>query len=376
MNQYQHTLYNDLMALVKNNEAFYFADQIFNDKTYRIFNYRLASYTDFLAPSARECRGHTFEIDPSTDASIRLVALPMEKFFNLNECPFTMNLDLSTIKEIQTKVDGSLMSTYHTTDDYADVNTLRLKSKGSLSSEQAIAAMKWLDTQPQFKESLAALTLGGYTVNLEWVSMEHRIVIGYPDAHLKVLNARDRANGVYLERYFLEYIFDDKLAGTVQCTDPAAFVASVPDMTDDIEGFVVTLESGLQFKVKTNKYLSLHHAKDSVNNPRRLFEAILDEGIDDLRSLFYTDAVVIKAIDDMQAKVDHLYNHMVSTVEGFYNANKHIDRKSYAIKGQQELERMYFSIAMTLYQGRNPEYKLCLKKHYKELGIKDIQLEE
>jgi len=379
MNQYQQTLYNDLMALVKNSEAFYFADQILEGKTYRLFNYRLASYTDFLAPSALECRGHMFEVDPTVgdengyDMAIRLAALPMSKFHNLNECPFTQNLDLSQITEIQVKADGSLMSTYiHSTNGRVDVNSLRLKSKGSLSSDQAIAAMKWLDTQPFFKVELAGLTVAGLTINLEWCSPEHRIVLGYMEPHLKILNARRRDNGEYLVHgHLCEMFGEDCVIKNINTDDPTAFVAAVPEMQDDIEGFVVTLENGLRFKIKTAKYLSLHHAKDSINNPRRLFEAILDEGIDDLRSLFYTDPVAIMMIDEMQKKVDHLYNHMVKLVETFYEENKHLERKEYAIKGQSELERMFFGLAMNKYVGKDPEYKVWMKKHYKDFGIKD-----
>lgn len=378
MNAYQQSLYNELMALTKNNEAFYFADQILEGKTYRIFNYRLASYTDFLVPSAMECRGHMFEIDPTVgdengyDMAIRLAALPMSKFFNLNENPSTMNLDLSKIKEIQVKADGSLMSTYiHPTNNkYGE--ELRLKSKGSLSSDQALAAMKWLKTQPEFEDLLWLVTGAGYTVNLEWCSPEHRIVLGYMEPHLKVLNARSIKTGEYKSHSYLVKMFgEDHVIKNIETPDPTAFIATVPEMQDDIEGFVVTLDSGLRFKIKTAKYLSLHHAKDSINNPRRLFEAILDEGIDDLRSLFYTDPVAIKMIDEMQKKVDHLYNHMVKLVETFYEDNKHLDRKDYAIKGQAELERMFFGLAMNKYVGKDPEYKVWMKKHYKDFGIKD-----
>ena len=50
------------MRLTDTSEAFYFKDFPLNDAIYRIFNYRLASYTEFLAPNALECRGHMFEV--------------------------------------------------------------------------------------------------------------------------------------------------------------------------------------------------------------------------------------------------------------------------------------------------------------------------
>ena len=112
-----------------------------------------------------------------------------------------------------------------------------------------------------------------------------------------------------------------------------------------------------------------------MNNPRRLFEAILDEGIDDLRSLFYNDPLAMKTIDQMQVKVDHLYNHMVKVVETYYEHNKQLDRKSYAIKGQQQLDRMYFGLAMNKYVGKPIDYKMYLKSKWKELGLKDTSVD-
>ena len=63
MNEYQTNLFNELMTLVEGNEAFFFHDWEVEDTIFRNFSYRLASYTDFLEPSALECRGHMFEVD-------------------------------------------------------------------------------------------------------------------------------------------------------------------------------------------------------------------------------------------------------------------------------------------------------------------------
>ena len=370
MNAYQIQLFNDLNTLVANNEAFYKQQFEEDGHIYWIYNYRLASYTDFQSPRALECRGHMFEVD-STGSVVRLASLPPEKFFNLNENPMSMNLDLTQVDEILLKADGSLMSTY------LHNETLKLKSKGSISSEQCLAAMDWLESRPLFTRALKSLNDLNWTVNLEWCSPVHRIVIGYMDPHLKVLNARNRTTGAYMDYQTLCDVFStENVIDRIQVSDPVAFVASIPSMTEDIEGYVVRLKSGQRVKIKTDKYLSLHHAKDSVNNPRRLFEAILDEGIDDLRSLFYTDVVAMKMIDEMQIKVDHMYNSMVKLVEEFYEANKHLDRKDYAIKGQSDLERLYFGLAMTKYLDKPVDYKGFMKSKFKDLGIKDAQVEE
>lgn len=371
MNKYQTTLYNHLTLLVATNEAFYFQDFELDGKTYRIFNYRLASYTDFQQPGALECRGVMFEVDKT--GPVRLASLPMEKFFNLNENPMTMDLDLTKVSTIEEKADGSLMSTY------MHNGKVRLKSKGSLFSEQALAAMDFLSNDRDLYELLRLLVERDCTVNLEWCSPQHRIVIGYMQPTLKVLNVRMNDTGRYYNGW-LETDLASYSVDRLQVDDPVAFVASIPSM-QEVEGFVVHLMDGQRVKVKTEWYLSLHHAKDSVNNPRRLFEAILDEGIDDLRSLFHSDQLAMKMIDEMQVKVDHIYNKMVNTVEGFYEANKELDRKSYAIKGQQDPSLKdgnlsYFGLTMNKYVGKNVDYKAFLKGKWRDLGLKDTSLEK
>ena len=300
MNARELELYNNLSALVTTNEAFYYQDFNLDSKTYRIFNYRLASYTNFLAPDAKECRGIMFELDEAGNL-YRLACRPMEKFWNYLECPDTMNLDLSQVVDIELKVDGSLISSYMHNGE------LRLKSKGSLFSQQALDAIAWLNRTEN--EVLYALlrqtTIQGYTVNLEWISPTNRIVVGYLNDELKVLNVRHTIDGSYLsynqlgvqrfpifgsgdlsasfnqlgELRFpifgsgdLSASLCDYWTDRIEVTDPISFVASIPDMTNDIEGYVLLMSSGQRMKIKTKKYLALHHTKDSINSKRRLLD--------------------------------------------------------------------------------------------------------
>jgi T4 RnlA family RNA ligase len=156
---------------------------------------------------------------------------------------------------------------------------------------------------------------------------------------------------------------------TPECA--ASFVRGIPDMTEDIEGFVCQAinSDGLPiwFKVKTKKYCALHHCKDSISNPRRLFEVILSEGIDDVKSMFWDDPVVMGEIERMEAKTEALYNRMVAEVERFYESNKALDRKDYAIKAKAEVTPLYFSLAMNRYLGKAEDYKAFLVNRWKDL---------
>src|SRR5574343_754850 len=187
------SLYNALIELVKDDDAFYFKDSVLDGLVYRVFSYRLASYEKFLKPGAMECRGIMFDITDSENPVIK--SRPMEKFFNINENPLTTGLDFKRPLKIYEKADGSLISTYiHAGSE------LRLKSKTSLSSVHCMRAMEWLDKpeNKELKDDIYKIALGDYTVNMEWCSPEERIVLPYPVAHLKILNIRKNSDGSYI----------------------------------------------------------------------------------------------------------------------------------------------------------------------------------
>lgn len=365
------------MDLVSSNEAFFFKDFELDGSVYRIFNYRLASYTDFLQPSALECRGVMFQVSAGKNDTpvvpIRLASLPMEKFFNLYENPMTMDLDLSKIVEFEVKADGSLMSTYWHNGE------LRLKSKFSLSSDQCLAAMEWLDRpeNEEIKLHLRIATSSGVTVNMEWTSPEHRVVLGYEKPSLTVLNARSLEDGSYWNASEFSSHWDGHVINTIDLEDMSneEYIEYLQTLTG-LEGVVALFENGMRVKIKTPWYLALHHTKDSINSPRRLFEAVLEEATDDMRSMFHDDPQAIQMIEDMEHYVDEKYNHMVDAVERYYERNKDLIRKDYAIKAKDELDKMYFGLAMKKYVGKEVDYKGFLKKKWRELGIRDKRKED
>jgi T4 RnlA family RNA ligase len=376
MSRFQKNLYQDLMNLVEEDGCFYHKDFELDGCIYRVFNYRLfSSYTDFLKPSALDCRGAMFEITED-GKPLRLASLPIPKFFNLNENPMTMDLDFSEIEQIHVKADGSLMSTYLHWD--GGQVQLRLKSKGSIFSDHCNAAMDFLNHESNwdFFWQLRQLALIGYTVSMEWCSPEpeYRIVVGYEKPDLKVLAIRNNDTGEEVGTDhpdidgFLE--IEDHMVPGITTPDDTLFVSRVPEM-EDVEGFVLRFPSWKRVKIKTNWYLVRHHTKDSVNNPRRLFEAVVEEATDDMRSLFHGDPIAIQLIEEMEEKVAGIYRHYVDLVERFHGANSALERKEYALLGQRELPRMAFSLAMNKYIGRETNYREWMKKHWRDFGIKD-----
>lgn len=364
-------LYNNLLALANDDDSpFYMVEHVgpYDNAIYQVFSYHIASYSDFCRPDALECRGHMFRIEDNKPV---LVSLPFPKFFNRNENPFTMDLDFSNdnVDYIATKEDGSLITTY------IDANgELRLKSKTSLSSTMAVDAMKLL---PEIHVPFASHTLldfclaleeDGNTVIMEYVSPKNRIVLPYTECDLIVLGVRNRETmkmfsyddirSLSLDPYCAKNHIED-------IGDTSKFVDDIRFMTG-IEGFVIRLNSGKMVKCKTYEYVALHRAKDSVNSPRRLMEVVLQEASDDLRQMFSDDEQALKEIENMEVYVTELVTHLLKPVEHFFNDNKNLERKEYAIKGQKELRKDQFTLAMAKYSGKDIDYKEYIARNYKE----------
>jgi T4 RnlA family RNA ligase len=362
-------IYNDLMALCSKNDAFFYNDFSLNGQTYRVFDYRLASYTDWLNPSALECRGITFQVNDNGEM-IKCASRPFRKFFNFKECPFTMNLNLDSIVSIQAKMDGSLITTMKIPGGFY------LKSKGSLFSPQAIAANELINT-PKFKhlrQFVSDCAFWGFTVCMEYTAPNNRIVIGYTEPNLTLLAIRNNETGDYMDLreaarangHQVVNFCVDEIVGKVD--DKAAFIESIKTM-QGIEGFVCHMADGLSFKVKTDAYTALHKLKDSINSVPQLFECVLTGASDDLRSAYYDDEVAIQQINKMETFVTTLYNETVRYIEDTFNKNKHLDRKEFAIQCKEEMPSHLFGLVMNLYLGRKNDYVEFFIKNRIQYGI-------
>lgn len=362
--------YDALMNLCKQEDSsFYFVDQILDGVVYRIFSYRIASYTDFLQPYARDCRGVMFEMD-GEDVK-RLASLPLKKFFNLNENPFTMDLSFENVELIMNKEDGSLVSSY------SHNGKILLKSKTSLSSVQAKKANSLLDSvsYSSLKNFITVMEGNDWTVNMEYTAPDNRIVIPHQHAALTVLNLRNRNDGEEmsystLKTLMQQYGCDEKIVTNIvdDVEDYEEFIKSI-SLMKDIEGYVIKIRDGETVKVKCNWYSDLHRMKDSVNSPKALYTVVVNEHHDDLRARFSDDEYIVNAILEMENRVKEIYKEFHHYVNGFYDKNKHLDRKSYAILANKELPKLYFGPAMSMYLGKEIDYKEFLIKKYKEYGI-------
>lgn len=269
----QNGLFSNLMNLVNDSASgFYWADQMFTDgRVYRIFNYRLSSYQYWIKPDALYGRGTVFDVT-DTDKPV-LVSLCMPKFFNLDENPMavtTEELDTLTPDQykVRNKADGSLITLFRNHN-----GELIVKSKGSLYSDQAIAARKYIEEQKSqnIMEFIDANCTPNSSVNMEWVAPDNLIVLRYNEAKLIPLNTVNHTTGK-----------------VTPFSVDVVHLSTVQEMKSrqGIEGVVVYLTDDRMVKVKTDWYVALHRVRDDINNPKRIAAAVLEEASDDMKSAF------------------------------------------------------------------------------------------
>lgn len=347
-------LFLDLINLVQEpDSSFIKLEYEYLGHFFVIFDYRLASYSDFLKPSAIESRGIMFEVDEKGQF-IQLLALPMPKFFNYKENPLTIGIDNHLVKQALIKEDGSLISHFILDDD------ILFKSKGSIFSEQAINAKK-VATEEQLGV-IRELHQDGYTVNFEYVSPNNRIVIPYDYDGIIALNARNRNTGLFLPHEELELAFNKKNVVSAHHNynnmTLESFYNSIRERSD-IEGYVVisecpeTLNTHI-LKFKTDPYKEKHKLKDSCRTDTAegraaLFSLTLTGAIDDLKESFNTDPLSIKAINTMEEHTVKFFNSELNKAENLLS-QKTKTKKDFAMLAKKaDIHPITFGVLMKAY---------------------------
>ena len=333
------------------------------------FCYMVSAEGTFDTEWLRECRGIVFNSDTG-----RVAGRPLHKFFNVGERESTRveNVDWSKVVRVMDKRDGSMIHTVKTYDGFG------LKSKKTFDSDVAVAAAKWVAAHPEYTAFCKYLISRNQTGIFEYTAPDSRIVLAYSEPEMKLLHVRDNVTGEYSSRTDLiemceefgvmyvdevEEFFDevDRSYGYSLCYSfNIKRMLEAAKTREGVEGWVVQFADGNMMKVKTDWYMMRHRAMTFLRE-RDIAQAVLDESLDDLKSLLVGEAVDISEILEIERQVLHDIREIIMTVEMLYNSACALDRKSFAMKYQGT---EYFGLLMAKYIGREPEYK-----HYFERNI-------
>ncbi len=333
------------------------------------FCYMIAAENTFDTPEALECRGIVFDNLSGTVAS-----RPLHKFFNVGERNSTRveNIDWSKAVRVMDKRDGSLIHTVISGDG------IRLKSKKTYESGVALAANSWIRHPSNsnvlaFCIKIASLDKTGI---FEWTAPDARIVLLYTIPVLVLLHVRDNVTGEYmsvedLHTWASQYdvLVVDEVSEFYEYTLSHTAVFNAKKMLEaaktreGVEGWVVQFENGDMVKVKTDWYLKRHRAMTFLRE-RDIVELVLDEGIDDLKSLLVSEGVDISEIIGIENEVVAGIARVRHSIEETIAKDGSMPRKEFAITYQKTLgENGRFGLLMIRYIGKEPDYKEWYRKH-------------
>ena len=234
----------------------------------------------------------------------------------------------------------------------------------------------------QYRDEVEQLVRRNYTINFEYTSPLNQIVLLYSESKLSVLSIRCHSNG--------ETLFGDRLISFLHENDSPTILQNIvsfktiptPITHEELiknirqetegEGYVVEItppnQKSYLVKIKTEQYLRLHHTKFDRCSSRYFFECVIHEQTDDLRSLFTNTKDVLDKIKAIEVKTRPIYNQLIQIVELFYEENKHLSRKDYAIKASNTREiKIYMPLVMNLFVGKENDYKKFSIQHMKDL---------
>ena len=348
---------NKAMEIVENKDAFYYKDEEHKGRKFRIFNYRLATYSDFNNDiDSLELRGLTFDLETEK------CYLGLHKFFNDRENPFTqIEWDENDVLDVREKLDGSLIQTFFIDD------ILFVKTKGTFKSEQAIKSEEFILNNGNYFNFINDFSKKGYHIFFEFISPFNQVVIPYNKTDLVLIQIRDE-NGNYLDYNTLKDIankYNLSLAKEYNYTLKA--LRELQETEEDIEGWVVRnkkypLETQFR-KFKTSSYF-LKHKSISKLQENNIISSILNEQIDDIISLIPINTEKRNYLEEIRNKVSHYYDKMVVELSKLLIYKKFNDRKEFALLYKNH---PYFNVLMKSKNENN------LEKNLKEAILKRTQ---
>jgi len=281
----------------------------------------------------RECRGIIF--DTVTGDILRR---PYHKFFNVNERDETQDhiVDMSVGHSILEKLDGSMIAPFI-------VNENMIWGTKMGATDVAKPVEDFVKNNPHYAE-FAETLIKKYALTpiFEWCSRKQRIVIDHPEDMLILTGIRNRFNGDYvLHRHLHEYVRDKDIPivkAFKPQTDMKEFINYVVDL-EETEGFVVRFNSGHMVKLKCHWYINLHKAKEAILQDRNIVQLIIDNSLDDIKAhLSPEDRVKIEQFEtDFNNAIIKQYRYIIAVL--YSNAQKKIDRKTFALNHAQNVDR-------------------------------------
>lgn len=294
----------DVLPAIENKAEFIHAVK----STYQVINYVVSKSDTFENPNEegiseeealfrqlrRECRGLIFGVDG------KIISRRYHKFFNLNEKEETLleNVDFSQPHIITTKLDGSMITPLTLNGE------VHWATKMGLTDISSYAEKFVSESESHYKEFANFMNFNEMTPIFEFCSRKNKIVIDYPEDSMKLTSVRKNVTGEYLNYQVMTNIANYWKVPCVKTIDYNLGIESLLEefkTAEGEEGIVVNFNDGQKIKLKTDWYVKIHRAKDIISRENDIAYMILNNEIDDLKSLLPKDE--LKKVTEFEEKL-------------------------------------------------------------------------
>ena len=340
--------FDEMQSICDNTDNFDYVDEVIYGRTTRSFNYRLDIFDTFNQLAGRNFRGTTYDLETK-----ELLAAPFFKFFNYNQSPFTLDTTIRSWNMINVfeKVDGSMIYFYKVNDN------LVARTQRRCSNIQSIRAMYIVNNNKRLKNYINKVIDDGYTPIFELISpIYDQHIVYYNVELLCFLALRDRTTGkVYCSDSTEVPIYKEESLSTYPIVESFTNIKEIVDLcTNQVidnrkdlrEGFVVLFDNNELIKFKRLQFINLQRLRDSITNEKNIASMLFIGTLDDIFYEFRDNQIILDYVNNIIECINDTWNKRLKFCKSYYEDNKHLDKKQFAIKAQKELDKKDFTIAM------------------------------
>lgn len=323
--------YQECKEIASKNENFY--EKVLEIQGFKIsiFNYIVSIYEHFKNPiktdnlTAYEMRGLTF-IHQDNDHKRYLM---LHKFFNLNENEDYQLEDLKKhrIVSIQEKLDGSMIRAIKLPN-----NSIICKTKSGFDNPQSNLANQLLNKNKNLLDFTKECLDNHLAPIYELCSPLNKIVVDYNESKLILIQLRDESTGSYLDIYNNPLVAKYSIEKTKNCpiVDFETLLEQQKNETHK-EGYVVSLENGIKFKIKNQWYLERHRLLDNIAYENKIIELICNETLDDAIALLDKNNEARIYSENIQKFILNKISETFHSCLDLLEKSKNISRKEFAL---------------------------------------------
>ncbi len=254
-----------------------------------------------------------------------IVAFPYTKFFNYGE---NLAAHLGKEKRVYEKLDGSLIILYYYNNEWQVATSGTPDASGEVKGFNFSFKDLFWKVFNEIEYSVPSEKYKQYTFMLELCTPYNKIVVQHKENKLVLHGVRNNETmkEEYPELFAKELGFDCVKSYDYKTVDELETSNEITSLSPiEFEGFVVVDENFNRIKVKSPKYISLSHIRDSFSE-RRVVELIQNGEKSEFLAYFpeYTS---------LFEKIKELYENYIASIEKVYLSIKDIpDQKEFALK--------------------------------------------